>query len=87
MSLVLKPPKDGAPDVFQVTQGDLEVGRLYKRSSLISSGSQWLWSLSGVPVGPPDLEITGFSETKEEALTALGERWASWWKWARLSEA
>jgi hypothetical protein len=86
MSLVLKPHKEGGPDDYQVTHGELEVGRIYRRTAALRPDSQWLWALNGI-LGPQELKVTGSSATRDEALAALRESWANWLSWAELSEA
>jgi hypothetical protein len=77
---------DGGPGDLNVTHGGLLVGRLYKRSETSAVGAEWLWSLNGVPEGPVGLAFTGLAATRDEALTALTERWSKWLDWAKLGE-
>jgi hypothetical protein len=77
---------DGSPGDFILLHGGLLVGRLYRRPAPSTAGMEWLWSLNGVPEGPAGLEFTGLAATKDEAVTALTERWAKWLEWASLAE-
>ncbi len=87
MSLVLQPSADGPPDHFQAVHGGLQIGEVYKRSAALRPQTQWLWTLNGIPEGPPGLALSGLTATSDEALAALEERWAMWLAWAGLAEA
>ena len=76
---------DGPGD-FNIMHGELLVGRIYKRAGTSSIGAEWLWALNGVPEGPPQQSITGLAATRDEALSALTERWSKWLEWAHLAE-
>jgi len=84
MSLVLKP--NGSDDSFHVLHGELQVGQIYKRKVALRPESQWLWALNGVPQGPSGIAFTGLAATRDEAVAALRERWASWLASAELAE-
>ena len=83
MSLDLR-NQPGEPDDFEVFHGQLQVGRIYKRSAI--GARSWLWALNGVFGGPSDLAISGAAATQAEALTALDESWSKWLNWAELKE-
>jgi hypothetical protein len=86
MSLALKANIDGGPGDFNIMHGELIVGWLYQRGDAPSVGAEWLWALNGVPFGPPETAITGPAATRDEAMTALTERWLKWLDWANLAE-
>jgi len=86
MPLTLQASIDGNPGDFTLLHGGLLVGRLYKRSGTSTLGAEWLWSLNGVPEGPLGVPLTGLAGTRDEAVTALSERWAKWLEWANLVE-
>jgi hypothetical protein len=87
MPLVLEPNIDDSADDYNVLQGVLHIGRIYKRKAALRPDTQWLWALNGVPSSGNDLAITGLSASLEEAMTALNERWVIWLKSAGLTEA
>jgi hypothetical protein len=87
MSLTLQPNPDGSPEEYFVLHGALQVGRIYKRKTVIRPETQWLWSLSAVLGGPAGMRLTGFAGTLEEAKDGLKVSWDNWLGWAQLSEA
>jgi hypothetical protein len=85
MALVLHSNPDDPGDC-KATHGHLQIGQIYKRTVALRAETQWIWALNGVSEGPPGQPITGSAATRDEALTALTERWAKWLEWANLSE-
>jgi hypothetical protein len=86
MALKLQRRPDGAIDEYDVSHGRLPVGRLYKRTASARPGAEWIWALNGVTGLPPDVSISGVASTREEALSALTERWTWWLEQANLVE-
>jgi len=85
MSLLLKPKANDADD-YHVLDGELQVGKIYKRKAALRPEAQWLWALNGVPEGPDGLTLTGLAATLDEAIAALNETWIKWLASAELSE-
>jgi hypothetical protein len=52
MALMLQQRSDGAIDEYDAFQGQLPVGRLYKRTPSARPGAEWIWALNGV-IGLP----------------------------------
>jgi hypothetical protein len=86
MALKLQQRSDGAIDEYDAFQGQLPVGRLYKRTPSARPGAEWIWALNGVIGLPLDVSISGVASTREEALSALTKLWAWWLEQANLVE-
>jgi hypothetical protein len=86
MALTLKSTDEGSEEEFHVMHGEFRIGQIYKRKVSLRPDSQWLWALNGVPVSVDGLALTGLSASLDEATSALGERWNSWFAWAKLKE-
>jgi hypothetical protein len=68
--------------------GQLEVGRIYKRDTLDKSESQWLWAINGVPRAAPGvMRVAGIAASLEQAQNELQENWEKWLAWANLQES
>jgi hypothetical protein len=87
MALLLRPISDDSPGEYDVVQGELKVGHIYKRDATLRPEAHWMWTLNGVPGGPDGLPLTGFAESRNQAEAALSESWEQWLAWAGLSEA
>jgi len=67
--------------------GQLEVGRIYKRDTPDKSDSQWLWAINGVPRAAPGvMRVAGIAASFEEAKAELQDNWEKWLAWANLQE-
>jgi hypothetical protein len=67
--------------------GQLEVGRIYKRDTLDKSDSQWLWAINGVPQAAPGvMRVAGIAASFEQAKAELQENWEKWLAWANLQD-
>jgi hypothetical protein len=67
--------------------GQLEVGRIYKRDTPNKSDSQWLWVINGVPLAAPSvMRVAGIAASFEQAKAELQENWEKWLAWANLQE-
>ena len=84
MSLTVHPHPDGSRDEFQVMHAGLQIGSIKKMA--MTSTEKWLWTLSSLLIGAPDIDISGVATTCEEAGTAIRESWDRWLDWAELSE-
>jgi len=84
MSLDLGNHSDGRADDFDVFHGQLQIGRIHKRSAV--GDRAWLWALNGVIGGPSEQAISGSAATRAEALATLNESWSKWLSWANLKE-
>ena len=91
MPLALHPNPASAPARRKtdhlVMNGQLEVGRIYKRDTLDKSDSQWLWAINGVPRATPGvMRVAGIAPSLEQAQAELQENWEKWLAWANLQE-
>jgi hypothetical protein len=91
MPLALHPNPASAPvrrkTDHLVMNGQLEVGRIYKRDTLDKSDSQWLWAINGVPRATPGvMRVAGIAPSLEQAQAELQENWEKWLAWANLQE-
>jgi hypothetical protein len=77
------------PDDYAVISGELRVGRIYKRTSIVNPRSQWLWALNAVRdtelgrlrlagVTLQGLRLAGMTATLDEAQAELSENWSKW---------
>jgi uncharacterized membrane protein len=90
MPLELHPNPNSAPARRKtdhiVMNGRLEVGRIYKRDSLLED-SQWLWAINGVQRAAPDvMRVAGVSPSLDQAKADLQENWHKWLAWAHLRD-
>ena len=91
MSLALHPNPASAPARRKtdhlVMNGQLEVGRIYKRDTPDKSDTQWLWAINGVPRAAPGvMRVAGIAASFEQAKAELQENWKKWLAWANLQE-
>src|SRR6267378_3107904 len=75
MPLALHPNPASAPARRKtdhlVMNGQLEVGRIYKRDTPNKSDSQWLWAINGVPLAAANLQEIGGSVPLQPASTPV----------------
>ena len=69
-----------------VMNGQLAVGRIYKRDTPNESDSQWLWAINGVWAEPAIMRFAGIATSFEQAMTELQENWEKWLAWANLQD-
>ena len=69
-----------------VMNGQLAVGRIYKRDTPNESDSQWLWAINGVWAEPAIMRFAGIAPSFEQAMTELQENWEKWLAWANLQD-
>src|SRR4030081_509896 len=91
MPLALHPNAASAPvrrkTDHLVMNGQLEVGRIYKRDTPNKSDSQWLWAINGVPLAAAGvMRVAGIAASFEQAKAELQENWEKWLAWANLQE-
>jgi hypothetical protein len=91
MALALHPNPASAPARRKtdhlVMNGQLEVGRIYKRDTPDKSDSQWLWAINGVPLAAAGvMRVAGIAASVEQAKAELQENWEKWLAWANLQE-
>jgi hypothetical protein len=91
MPLALHPNPASAPARRKtdhlVMNGQLEVGRIYKRDTPDKSDSQWLWAINGVPRAAPGvMRVAGIAPSFEQAKAELKDNWEKWLAWANLQE-
>jgi hypothetical protein len=91
MPLALRPNPASAPARRKtdhlVMNGQLEVGRIYKRDTPDKSDTQWLWAINGVPRAAPGvMRVAGIAASFEHAKAELQENWEKWLAWANLQE-
>jgi len=91
MPLALHPNPASAPARRKtdhlVMNGQLEVGRIYKRDTPDKSDSQWLWAINGVPRAAPGvMRVAGIAPSFEQAKAELQDNWEKWLAWANLQE-
>src|SRR5215471_4715527 len=91
MPLALHPNPASAPvrrkTDHLVMNGQLEIGRIYKRDTLDKSDPQWLWAINGVPRATPGvMRVAGIAPSLEQAQAELQENWEKWLAWANLQE-
>jgi hypothetical protein len=91
MALALHPNPASAPARRKtdhlVMNGQLEVGRIYKRDTPDKSDSQWLWAINGVPLAAAGvMRVAGIAASFEQAKAELQENWEKWLAWANLQE-
>ena len=65
-----------------VMNGQLAVGRIYKRDTPNESDSQWLWAINGVWAEPAIMRFAGIAPSFEQAMAELQENWEKWLAWA-----
>jgi hypothetical protein len=92
MPLALHPNPDSAPARRKtdhlVMNGQLQVGRIYKRESLNEDDPQWLWAINGVQRAAPDvMRVAGIAPSLDQARAELQENWEKWLAWANLQDA
>ena len=90
MSLALHPNPANTPagqnTDHLVMNGQLAVGRIYKRDTPNESDSQWLWAINGVWAEPAIMRFAGIAPSFEQAMTELQENWEKWLAWANLQD-
>ena len=91
MPLVLRRVRGGEPDErnednYEVLNGKLAVGRIYRVSGQTDETRAWIWLISGVNAGPGVMVSTGGGRTLEEAQERLSVNWRKWLAWASLKE-
>ncbi len=90
MPLALRPNPASAPagrnTDHLVMNGQLEVGRIYKRDTPNKSNSQWLWAVNGVWAEPGIMRFAGIAPSFEQAKSELQENWEKWLAWANLQD-
>ena len=89
MPLALHPNPASAPARRKtdhlVMNGQLEVGRIYRRDTPDKSDSQWLWAINGVPRAAPGvMRVAGIAPSFEQAKAELQDNWEKWLAWANL---
>ena len=90
MPLALHPNPASAPEGpntdHLVMNGQLAVGRIYKRDTPDKSDSQWLWAINGVWAEPAIMRFAGIAPSFEQAKAELQENWEKWLAWANLQD-
>src|SRR5262245_10488085 len=91
MPLTLHPNPASAPvrrkTDHLVMNGQLEVGRIYKRDAPFRSEPQWLWAINGVQLAAPGvMRVAGIAPSFEQAKAELQGNWDKWLAWANLQE-
>jgi hypothetical protein len=69
-----------------VMNGQLEVGRIYKRDTPNKSDSQWVWAINGVWAEPGIMRFASIAPSFEQAKAELQENWEKWLAWANLQD-
>jgi hypothetical protein len=69
-----------------VMNGQLAVGRIYKRDTPDKLDSQWLWAINGVWAEPAIMRFAGIAPSFEQAMAELQENWEKWLAWANLQD-
>ena len=87
MPLALHPNPANAPTSRNtdhlVMNGQLEVGRIYRRDTPYNSDS-WLWAINGVWAEPGIMRFAGIAPSFEQAKAELQENWGL--AWANLQD-
>jgi len=70
-----------------VMNGELQVGRIYKRDAASEAQAQWLWAINGVQrAGSHVMRVAGIATSLDQAKAELQENWEKWLAWANLRE-